>query len=199
MGSAESSQAADGEAFPKEVLAKLSCPVTHQSLIQNKGRMVSADGTASYGIDDHGIPVFADEGLISDDAARQRAHYDKVAAQYVTNLGYPHTQEYMDYLDREFESEFDPRDLCEAVEICCGHGELLDLCGNEVKAGRPGMVTKGISFLFKAMQQKCRCVMGPFKVPLCLEAFITFRTEMLCSRKCFVCCAQAVGSTSGNL
>src|SRR5262245_10714986 len=48
-----------------------------------------------------GIPLFAEQP--ETEAARvQQAHYDRIASAYLTNLAYPHTQEFMAYFDRKF-------------------------------------------------------------------------------------------------
>ena len=56
-------------------------------------------------------------------AERQRRHYDRVAEAYAANLTYPHTQEYMRYLDAEFVALMPPGRLGTVVELCCGTGE----------------------------------------------------------------------------
>jgi SAM-dependent methyltransferase len=118
-----------------DLLAKLVCPTSHHPLRVDGHDLVCTGCSATYEFDEAGIPIFAGDDVASLDAVKQRDHYDRVAAQYVVNLGYPHTQEYMEYLDREFTAEFNPADLCEAVEICCGHGELLELCADQTKLG----------------------------------------------------------------
>jgi ubiquinone/menaquinone biosynthesis C-methylase UbiE len=60
-------------------------------------------------------------------AAAQRKHYNKIAKAYVANLNYPHTQEYMAYLDRALEEAIGPQPLGVTAELCCGHGEALQL------------------------------------------------------------------------
>jgi SAM-dependent methyltransferase len=60
-------------------------------------------------------------------ADRQRRHYDRIAELYATNLGYPHTQEYMRYLDGEFVELLPPGRLGVVVELCCGAGEAYAL------------------------------------------------------------------------
>jgi ubiquinone/menaquinone biosynthesis C-methylase UbiE len=63
----------------------------------------------------------------SDSAERQRRHYDRIAERYAANLGYPHTQEYMRYLDSEFVSLLPAGGLGVVVELCCGAGEAYAL------------------------------------------------------------------------
>lgn len=105
---------------------KLCCPKSHQALHRENDQLVSADGVCRYAVSSTGIPLFA-ESFLSANAERQRTHYDKVAAKYVENLGYPHTIEYLSYLDRMFLDQIDNADLSDVAEICCGHGELLTL------------------------------------------------------------------------
>jgi len=108
------------------MLSKLRCPVTHQVLHRDASELISADGKHRYTISPAGIPLFAQES-ISHNAEKQSAHYDKVAAKYVENLGYPHTIEYLKYLDNKFLGHVNYADLVTVAEICCGHGELLTL------------------------------------------------------------------------
>jgi len=105
-------------------LDKLCCPETHQALHRDNGAYVSADGVHRYAISSKGIPLFA-ESFLTANAERQRDHYDKVAAKYVENLGYPHTMEYLKYLDKVFLDQIENANLSDVAEICCGHGELL--------------------------------------------------------------------------
>ena len=84
---------------------------------------MGADGT-TYAVTKEGIPLFAAE-FMSDDARVQEAHYDRVAEAYVANLGYPHTQEYMGFLDRVLDEATGEDDLGTVAEICCGHAEAI--------------------------------------------------------------------------
>ena len=63
----------------------------------------------------------------SENAERQRRHYDRVAERYAANLGYPHTREYMRYLDSEFVGLLPAGRLGVVVELCCGTGEAYAL------------------------------------------------------------------------
>ena len=118
----------------EELLSKLRCPLTHQPLKLLEGRLATDDDQHEYTITESGIPLFA-EKLRTLDASRQLEHYQRVADRYVENLSYPHTQEYMAYLDRVFLAHVKPEDLAESAEICCGHGELLGLAGTRVGLG----------------------------------------------------------------
>ena len=105
------------------IATKLCCPVTHKKLARIGNFLVSDDGKYNYQISDSGIPLFA-EHFLSDESKRQKLHYDKVAKQYVENLSYPHTIEYLRYLDDEFKKQVILNND-EVAELCCGHGELL--------------------------------------------------------------------------
>ncbi|HXV23714.1 MAG TPA: methyltransferase domain-containing protein [Alphaproteobacteria bacterium] len=65
-------------------------------------------------------------------AERQRRHYDRIAETYAANLGYPHTQEYMRYLDHEFLSLLPRGPLGVVVELCCGSGVAYALVADRV-------------------------------------------------------------------
>jgi ubiquinone/menaquinone biosynthesis C-methylase UbiE len=104
----------------------LACPVTRAALSERDGVLVSADGRHRYAIHESGIPLFARD-FASDDARTQEAHYERIAQAYQANLRYPHTQEYMAYLDEALFREVGPAPLGTMAELCCGHGEALQL------------------------------------------------------------------------
>jgi ubiquinone/menaquinone biosynthesis C-methylase UbiE len=95
---------------------------------------VLTGGRHRYPITESGIPLFA-EGAFSDDARRQEAHYDAVADAYLKNLTYPHTQEYMGFLDRVFLEQVAPGGLGTVAEICCGRGEAFELVKDRIARG----------------------------------------------------------------
>jgi ubiquinone/menaquinone biosynthesis C-methylase UbiE len=72
------------------------------------------------------------EGLLSNEAHRQQEHYAKIAALYIANLQYPHTQEYMIYLDEALLKAVGSRQLGTCLELCCGHGEAATLLMNRM-------------------------------------------------------------------
>lgn len=115
-------------------LDKLACPETGRRLEPRDGGLATQDGARFYPVSAKGVPLFALE-ICSPDATQQRDHYDRVAAQYVSNLGYPHTQEYTAYLDRAFLKHVQDSDLGAVAEICCGKGELADLLGPRIGLG----------------------------------------------------------------
>jgi ubiquinone/menaquinone biosynthesis C-methylase UbiE len=118
---------------PMLPLDLLCCPATHKPL-RVEGDHLVADETHRYRIDASGIPLFAETDL-SPEAERQRAHYQKIAASYVENMQYPHTEEYHAYLDRVFLDAFAGLALETVVEVCCGHGDVARLLGARVQRG----------------------------------------------------------------
>lgn len=123
-----------GSNFEAASLTKLVCPVTHADLLHRGNFLETQDGGFRYRISTTGIPLFAEE-ISSPEARRQQTHYDRVAEQYVENLTYPHTQEYLKYLDDSFLKELRPQDLQEVLELCCGRGELLTLSTGPIGRG----------------------------------------------------------------
>jgi uncharacterized protein YbaR (Trm112 family) len=111
----------------------LCCPVTHKPLRVDGPDLVADDGHR-YRIDGSGVPLFAETGL-STDADRQREHYQRIAASYVENINYPHTEEYNAYLDRVFLDAFTGLALETVAELCCGQGEAATLLGPRVGRG----------------------------------------------------------------
>jgi ubiquinone/menaquinone biosynthesis C-methylase UbiE len=81
-----------------------------------------------------GIPLFA-EHFCSEDAQRQREHYERIAPEYLSNLGYAHTQEYMRYLDGAFLDALKSDDLGCCAEICCGGAEAFQLLEPRIARG----------------------------------------------------------------
>ncbi len=53
----------------------------------------------------------------------------------MTNLGYPHTEEYLAFLDRALLDVVDPSSLDTVAEICCGRGEAFHLLGDRIGRG----------------------------------------------------------------
>jgi SAM-dependent methyltransferase len=117
----------------REYLDMLRSPRSGQPLQFDGRALVTCDRSEHYGISPAGIPLFAAE-FLSDDARKQQAHYDGMVARYVENLGYPHTQEYVAYLDRQF---FDVlpqgEDLGTIAELCCGRGEAARMLHNRLR------------------------------------------------------------------
>lgn len=115
-------------------LSLLRCPVSNQPVREEAGSLVAVSLPARYRITPSGIPLFA-EASCSGDARRQQAHYDRIAEKYLANLAYPHTQEYLNYLDRAFLEELGDGELGTCAEICCGGGEAFQLLGTRVGRG----------------------------------------------------------------
>jgi ubiquinone/menaquinone biosynthesis C-methylase UbiE len=120
--------------IPKKFLDLLQCPVSRQPVCEEGNSLVALNSAASYRMTFDGIPLFAEE-LCSEDARRQQAHYERIAQKYLTNLGYPHTQEYMKYLDAAFLEETKDANFDECAEICCGGAEAFQLLGSRVQRG----------------------------------------------------------------
>jgi SAM-dependent methyltransferase len=119
---------------PALPLDLLRCPETLQPLRVEGEQLVTQDGRRRFDLDPEGIPRFA-EGFLAGAALVQQEHYDRIAAAYIENLGYPHTQEYNAYLDAALLSVIDPADLGTVAEICCGRGEAFHLLGARIRRG----------------------------------------------------------------
>ena len=112
----------------------LRCPQSGERLRQEGGLLVSESGQNTYHIDDAGIPLFADQ-FCSPEALIQQRHYDEIADAYAANLGYPHTLEYMSYLDDVLRQEVDADNLGLVAEVCCGKGEAFALFEDTIHKG----------------------------------------------------------------
>jgi ubiquinone/menaquinone biosynthesis C-methylase UbiE len=122
-------------ALDTRFLAILRCPATREPLAPAGGALVAPSTGECYEVTDSGIPRLLPPDT-SEDARRQMEHYDEsLARQYSENLAYPHTQEYMAYLDRCLEREVLSADLESVAELCCGQGEMLKLFGSRVRFG----------------------------------------------------------------
>ena len=82
-----------------DFLEILRCPLSGERLTLDRDALVTSSGVHRYRVSAEGIPLFA-QGFLSPDAQAQRHHYNKIVAAYIANLEYPHTQEYLAYLDR---------------------------------------------------------------------------------------------------
>jgi ubiquinone/menaquinone biosynthesis C-methylase UbiE len=96
--------------------------------------LVSASGKHRYPISPSGIPQFAVEPG-SADSRQQQQHYDRVAASYLENLSYPHTEEYFKYLDDALLKVIGDKPLGDTAEICCGRGEAVRLLAGRLRHG----------------------------------------------------------------
>jgi len=112
----------------------LSCPRTGEPLTISGDMLVNQSDTHRYRIADNGVPLFAEE-FCSAEAAVQQEHYDQIAEAYSANLAYPHTQEYMDYLDRVLREEVGDDTLGVCGELCCGTGEAFSLFQQNIDTG----------------------------------------------------------------
>lgn len=110
----------------------LRCPASGERLTSDGNDLIG--GGHRYPITKSGIALFA-QTAFSDDARRQETHYDTVADAYLTNLTYPHTQEYMGFLDRVFLEQVPAGSLGTVAEICCGRGEAFELVKDRIEVG----------------------------------------------------------------
>lgn len=120
--------------FPVEILPLLRCPVSGEKLEIQQDKLVSESGKYHYRLDEMGIPRFADHAC-SAEAKIQEEHYDLISTAYIENLGYPHTQEYLAYLDRALTDVLGNKPIGTAAEICCGAGEAFQLYQAKISAG----------------------------------------------------------------
>ena len=118
-------------AVPGEYLALLCSPRTRRALRVAHGHLESPDGKERYAISASGIPRFSAE-LVSDAGRAQQSRYDGMVAKYVENLGYPHTEEYTAYLDRQLLGVLPAGSLGTVAELCCGRGEAARLLGERM-------------------------------------------------------------------
>lgn len=116
------------------IISLLSCPRSGEALHRNGQSLDNQSGSSSYQISESGIPLFA-EDYLSPAAAIQQEHYDQIADAYAANLQYPHTQEYMDYLDRVLREEVDGIEFGICAEVCCGTGEAFALFEKSIDSG----------------------------------------------------------------
>src|SRR5215467_14555076 len=116
-----------------DFLEILRCPLSGERLTLDRGVLVTSSGVHRYRVSAEGIPLFA-ESFLSPDAQAQRHHYNKIVASYIANLEYPHTQEYLAYLDRATLDAIGDGDLGTVAELCCGRGEALKLFGTRARS-----------------------------------------------------------------
>ena len=129
-----SNEAPEGEIVPSGLLRLLQSPLDGAKLRQEHGALVSEGSGRRFSFATGGIPLFA-EAFCSDEGRIQQEHYDTIATKYVENLGYPHTQSYIDYLDRVLLDAVDRGALGTVAEVCCGSGEAFKLLGPAIGIG----------------------------------------------------------------
>jgi len=118
----------------ESIVGLLRCPQTGESLHLDGQVLISESGRNSYQIDATGIPLFADE-FCSEEALIQQKHYDTIADAYAENLQYPHTLEYMSYLDDALREVVDLENLGVCAEVCCGTGEAFAMFEDAIPTG----------------------------------------------------------------
>lgn len=126
------SAADDKSSLPLDLLR---CPITRSPLRDEGEYLVtrSGDRALKYRIES-GIPFFAEQPA-SAEAQAQQAHYEKIAAAYVANLHYPHTETYIAFLDDALLAVIDDAALGTVAEVCCGRGEALQLLNRRITRG----------------------------------------------------------------
>src|SRR6266481_7120196 len=124
----------EGDIVPPDLLRLLQSPLDGSRLRAERGALVSEDSGSRFSIAPGGIPHFA-EAFCSAEGRVQQEHYDAIAAKYLENLAYPHTETYMGYLDRALLDAVDQRALGAVAEICCGSGEAFKLLGSSIDIG----------------------------------------------------------------
>jgi len=117
-----------------DIVPLLRCPETGAPLDLRGDRLKARGQDRVYPISPTGIPLFA-ERFCSPDARAQQAHYEAIAKIYVENLAYPHTQEYMAYLDRALFKALAEERLGVVAEICCGRAEAFQLLHERIERG----------------------------------------------------------------
>jgi ubiquinone/menaquinone biosynthesis C-methylase UbiE len=132
MNMAMMTQPHDGTSRINGFLDLLRCPKSGLPLTLEGDALFSSDSAHRYRVAASGIPLFA-EDFLSPEAETQRRHYNKIAAAYTANLEYPHTQEYLAYLDRAALEAIGEGDLGTVAELCCGRGEALTLLGGRIR------------------------------------------------------------------
>jgi len=113
----------------------LCCPGSHAALKLERDVLLEPSTLQCFEVTASGIPRLLPPD-ITENALRQIEHYNEdLAKQYGENLLYPHTQEYMAYLDHCLKKEVLASDLECVGEFCCGLGEVLKLFGERVSLG----------------------------------------------------------------
>lgn len=124
----------EAQLFPAEVLRLLRCPVSGEQLIILGDELVTESGRNRYRIDENGIALFAEQ-FCSKDGRAQEQHYDSVSSGFIKNIGYPHTEEYIAYLDRILTAVVEAEPIGISAEVCCGTGHAFELYQDKVACG----------------------------------------------------------------
>jgi len=137
-------------ALREDMIALLRCPVTGARLVAADPDLATHDGSRRYARSAKGIPLFAAEAC-SAETRKQQAHYEAIASAYVANLSYPHTEEYVAYLDETLLAAMEGGSFATVAEICCGTGEGFALLGG--RAGRGVGIDISPSMLAEAVRR----------------------------------------------
>lgn len=117
-----------------DILDLLRCPGTGEPLLWGAIQFVNASLNRRYPVTPSGIPLFAQEPS-SENARRQQKHYDRVSNNYLDNMTYPHTREYLAYLDRALLRHAEAASFKNVLDVCCGSGEGLALFRDRIGRG----------------------------------------------------------------
>lgn len=117
-----------------DLLEWCRCPNTKQPLLHGSGQLVNESLSERYPITPSGIPLFAQQPSTRD-AARQQQHYDRVSDAYLENMTYPHSREYIAYLDRALLEQAAAAPMERVLDVCCGSGEGLSLFKDRIQQG----------------------------------------------------------------
>ena len=117
----------------KKLLSLLCSPNSLAPLKLENESFTDVENGIQFEINSKLIPIFATE--LSDDAQTQQQHYDQIADAYANNLDYPHTKEYLKYLDGILNEVVGEESLGTCAEICCGTGEAFDLYHSQIETG----------------------------------------------------------------
>jgi ubiquinone/menaquinone biosynthesis C-methylase UbiE len=109
----------------------LRCPRSGQPLFVDGDALTTADRRQRYAYRPRGIVMFAND-CVSPEARTQRHHYNNIAKTYTANIEYPHTREYLAYLDGTMLAAVGSSKLGVVAELCCGRGEALTLFGDRI-------------------------------------------------------------------
>jgi len=118
---------------PEWMMKKLCTPDNHYPLIQADGKLLDVYGERAFSAKNSILHVSGN--FISNAGNDQQAHYDSVSSGYMANLSYPHTKQYMEYLDRQIFLNIGKDSLGDTIELCCGQGEALKLLEDKISHG----------------------------------------------------------------
>lgn len=117
-----------------DFLDRLRCPKSGKVRTLERDTLSTPDGRHQYPIRGGAIPAFAMRPA-SPKARQQLGYYDRITSAYRANLTYPHTIEYMAYLDACLLKVVGDGPFGVTAELCCGHGEAVSLFRSRIVRG----------------------------------------------------------------